>query len=223
MLAAAGSGRFRLSPSKDPRDLGLDSEELALAECFRAAPREVSEVTRVSTLGPRRTEVILYGLLVTGHLVRAAATRAPESGVRAKVVPVVPAPWDPSAAAKTFERAYAAMQAGKLEAAEVMCREALDDDPQDMNHAAMRVWLRALRPEGQSELATRRAIVDLSRIIERHDECAHAHFFRGQLFKRIGRPERAASDFRSTLEHDPKRMDALAELRLYVSRRRREA
>jgi lipoprotein NlpI len=64
---------------------------------------------------------------------------------------------------------------------------------------------------------------DLSRIIERHDECAHAHFFRGQLFKRIGRHERAASDFRSTLEHDPKRMDALAELRLYVSRRRRGA
>ncbi len=211
-----GGAQFQLAPDTDPSTLGLTAEELTLAMGLRQGPLDLGGLAQLSTIDRLRFELLLYMLLLTGHLER--QPRKATSGVQTKAAR--PA-WDPKAATKLFERAYAAAKAGKLHVAEVLCREADDVDPDEVNHNALRIWLRALRPEGRGELATRRAIGALDRLIEAHDECTHAHFFRGQLYKRIGLEDLAASDFRSVLEHDPKRLDAAAELRLMASRRRR--
>jgi tetratricopeptide (TPR) repeat protein len=218
VLGAADRARLRLSASEDLKSLGFDDEELAMAEGFRGKAQHVAELTA----GPAaaRKELILYFLLLMGAIAReAGAPKQAQSGVRTKVAPVA-APADPEVAAKFFDRAYLASQAGKLDIAQILLREGLEADPDHVGLASLRVWLRALRPDGQSELATQRAVAEMSAIIGAHDECAHAHFFRGQLYKRLGRHERAASDFREALQHDPKRVDAQAELRLCATRLR---
>ena len=64
------------------------------------------------------------------------------------------------------------------------------------------------------------AIAELGRLITRHDHSANARSFRGQLYKRVGLMVEAALDFQVALELDPNRIDARAELRLYMARRK---
>jgi tetratricopeptide (TPR) repeat protein len=219
VLAATMPSRLRLFASENLQSLGLDDEETLLAQTFRGKAKTLAEFTAgTSPNEQKRRQLLCYFLLLMGSLVReAAAPKQAESGVRQRVASYS-APPDAEAASKLFERAYLASQSGQVEVAEALCRHGLEVDPAHVNLASLRVWLAALRPDGQSELATQRAISDLSAIVGAHDECVHAHFFRGQLYKRLGRHDRAATDFREAVRHDPRRADAQAELRLCVSR-----
>ncbi len=222
VLDAADRTRFRLVMSDgDAKALGFDDDEVTLLAGFRGRPRSIAELTGGDGRDQRRKETMVYFLLLMGALARESSPpKQVESGVREKVPTILP-PIDPAVAAKLFDRAYLASQGGKLDLAESLCRQGLEGEPQQVNLRALRIWLAALRTAGQTELATQRAVAELSTIIAAHDECAHAHFFRGQLYKRLGRHERAACDFRETLQHDPRRADAQAELRLCVTRLRK--
>jgi tetratricopeptide (TPR) repeat protein len=300
VLTGAHGALLRLSRAADPRRFGFDDEELVVAERLRDRAMTLEELLQGSPMGRRRTELLVYCLLLTGSLEqhRARTQPPPESGrqpiLSSRSIPAAPVsrpaqaagplsrPAPPSApasrpasaptsrpfsaapppvssripgaspttfrptpphahtsgvmpkvsprsgpapnrasATKFCEAAYAALQAGKVDLADLLCEKAHGEDGEELSHKVLRVWIRALREEGQTEEATRQGINALSRLIEMHDESAHAHFFRGQLLKRLGRLKEAALDFKSALELDPKRLDALAELRLYVARRRR--
>lgn len=221
-LAATEGHRFR-GTGQDAQALGLDPEERALLERARWASRSVGELVRMVTLPRRRAELLCYCLVLTGFLEREAGPRVAESGVRMKVAmpALTPGPTTDATPAKLFERACASLGAGKLEVAAAACRQALEANPEDPGLAALRVWIAALGPDGQSELATQGSLAELGRIILAHGECAHAYYFRGQLHKRLGRHDRAASDFRRTLDLDERRVDAQSELRLYALRKQR--
>jgi hypothetical protein len=245
VMSAATGARLRLADTSDARAWGFDADELALAEALRVRPLLLEEIAALGSLDKRRKGLLVYCLLVAGCLERHAAhaTRHASgtrqvvspppspmppvrpvvrpSGVMAKPVPPGGAPADPEAAAKLAERAYSAVQAGKLALASALCDEAHEADPAEVNHAAVRIWIGALREGGQTEEGTLQAIGALNQLIVMHDESVHAHFFRGQLLKRVGRMSDAASDFESVLQLDPARRDAHAELRLYDARRMR--
>jgi hypothetical protein len=245
VMSAAAGARLRLADASDPRAWGLDGDELALAEALRVRPLLLEEIAALGPLDKRRKTLLVYCLSIAGCLERHAAhearresgTRAAAappsqpapssrpirhaSGVMAKAVPPGGPPPDPEAAANLAVRAYAAVQAGKLGLASALCDEAHEADPAEVDHAALRIWIGALREGGQTEEATLQAIGALNQLIVMHDESVHAHFFRGQLLKRVGRMSDAASDFEAVLELDPSRRDAHAELRLYDARRMR--
>jgi tetratricopeptide (TPR) repeat protein len=214
---AAGSARFRLAHDAKLNAAGLEDEDLAAIERMRARAADMSELVHGGVPDRRRAELLFYFLFLAGALERHSVV----SGVMPKTAATCPPAYNPDAGAELFEQAYAAMLAGKLDVAEVLTAEAHAMEPGEINHAALRIWLLALRPDCQGEAETRRAIGALSRILERCDESAHAHFFRGQLYKRIGLHDRAAADFHAAVNYDPKRTDAAAELRLYMARRRR--
>jgi tetratricopeptide (TPR) repeat protein len=222
VVGAAGRTRFRLAAAAaDVRGMGFDDEELAFVEGLRAGAIDLTEVTGGSRPDPKRRELVLYFLLLLGCLVRESSPpKQMVSGMRPRVT-LPNGVGDPALTAKLFDRAYVASQAGNLDLADTLCYEAQDSDPKSTSVACLKIWLRALRPNGQSVLATQRAVAELSGIIAAHDDSVPAHFFRGQLYKRLGRHERAAQDFRQVLTHEPKRVDAQAELRLCLSRLRK--
>ena len=318
VMGATRGVRFTLARTAMPDRLGLEPDELTLAECLGAKPLDLEELARLGALDRRRTELLLYFLLLTDSVERERAISVPPasvppasvpprrdsliresgpqptstppfastppqasappssrsnptpppfkesgsqptfrspslpatafasnrpgpgslpptsvrtpsgapaypSGVMSKVSPRGGMPRDPVAAGKLSDRAYAALKAGNLELAESLCNEAHQADSHEVNHAALRVWLSALRPEGQTPEATKQSIVMLSRLIALHDESAHARFFRGQLYKRVGRMAEAANDFRTALElesHPHRRAGRASPLRRAAAPRR---
>jgi tetratricopeptide (TPR) repeat protein len=228
--------RFRVAPGADTSGFGLAAEEASLVDCLRARPLELEELAQLGGWTVKQASALLYFLRLTGAVEIAPAavavasslpppllsSRPPPatSGLMTKVVRPS-RPHDPVAAARLSAKAYAALLAGNFLTAQKLCDEAHQADPQEIEHRALCVWLAALLPDGMTDNGTRQAISVLSRLIETHDESANARFFRGQLYKRLGHSTEAARDFRAALDLDPKRHDALAELRLYIARRKR--
>jgi tetratricopeptide (TPR) repeat protein len=227
-MGSGGRASFVLARGADLGCLGLAPDELVVSECLGVRSLTLEELARLAALGVRKTELLLYFLLLVGAAERREAEVAPPvsrpaprtSGFVPTTTPRPSAAPDPSAAAKLSARAYVAMRAGDMELAESLCAKADEADSQEVDHTSLRIWMGALRPAGQTPEATQRAIVALSRIIALHDS-AHAHFFRGQLYKRAGRLAEASRDFHAVIELDPERADAMAELRLYAARRQR--
>jgi curved DNA-binding protein CbpA len=103
----------------------------------------------------------------------------------------------------------------ELQQAERLCRDAMMLDSTIAECHALLAWLVAQKPEGQSESGTRECIQVLDRAIAMDDKCDSAYFWRAQLFKRIGRTNSAASDFKRAAELNPGNLEAVRELRLY--------
>lgn len=70
------------------------------------------------------------------------------------------------------------------------------------------------------EDAVARAIVALDSLLAGDPECARALYYRGMLHKRLGRPDRAARDFRKVVRLEPRHVEAARELRLHEMRSR---
>lgn len=117
-----------------------------------------------------------------------------------------------------FQKAEVMLKKRNLTEAEALAKEALDSDPTQADYHALYAWILAQKPERANE-----QVDDLLQILDdavrREPSNQRARFYRAQLLKRAGRPDQAIKDFRWIVEHDPKNLDALREIRLYDMRK----
>jgi curved DNA-binding protein CbpA len=118
-------------------------------------------------------------------------------------------------AATAFQKAEVFIKRNNLAAAEVEARQALSDDPDQADHIALVAWLAAQKSDANVEAS----IKELDRALMIQPTNVRVLWYRGQLYKRIGKLGRAMRDFRYVVERDPRHVDAQREIRLYNMRR----
>lgn len=118
-------------------------------------------------------------------------------------------------ATAAYQRAEVFLKRGNLSAAEGEARAALTDDPDQPEYIALVAWLDAQKPDANVEAC----IKQLDRAIQIQSNSVRARWYRGQLYKRVGKMNRAVTDFKAVVEKDPRHTDALREIRLYLMRR----
>jgi tetratricopeptide (TPR) repeat protein len=121
-------------------------------------------------------------------------------------------------AATHFQKAEVCFRRNDLAQAEEFCRKAIENDATQSDYLAMLAWLLALKPENQSPEKTRTSIHMLDRAIEMNEKCERAYFWRGMLFRRLGRADTAVRDFKRAVNLNPHNIDAAREIRLYRMR-----
>src|SRR5262249_6481791 len=97
------------------------------------------------------------------------------------------------------------------------CRKAHEADPANADYLAFLTWIR-IEKDGQSNVNAPRYMEVLDRAVKLNDKCERAHFYRGMLFKRIGKPDKAYLDFKEVTELNPNNIDAAREVLLYKKR-----
>jgi tetratricopeptide (TPR) repeat protein len=122
------------------------------------------------------------------------------------------------AATEDFKKAEAFFRRNDFLRAEDLCRRALAGDATQADYHAMLAWLVSLKPENQSPEKVMRSIRMLDKAIAMSEQCERAFFWRGMLYKRLGRPEAAYRDFHEAVELNPDNIDAVREMRLHNMR-----
>jgi tetratricopeptide (TPR) repeat protein len=118
-------------------------------------------------------------------------------------------------AATSFQKAEVFLKRSNLAAAEVEARQALADDADAADHIALVAWIEAQKPGADLQ----EALSGLNRALQVQPNNLRAHWYRGQIYKRLDKMHRAIRDFKFVVERDPRHVDALRELRLYMMRR----
>jgi tetratricopeptide (TPR) repeat protein len=118
-------------------------------------------------------------------------------------------------ASMAFQKAEVFFKRNNLVAAEAEARQALADDPEQADHVALVAWLAAQKPDANLEAS----IKELDRALMMQPNNVRVLWYRGQLYKRIGKLGRAMRDFRLVVERDARHVDAQREIRLYNMRR----
>jgi tetratricopeptide (TPR) repeat protein len=121
-------------------------------------------------------------------------------------------------AASHFQKAEVCFRRSDLAQAESLCRKALDLDATQPDYVALLAWVIALKPESHTPETTAECIDQLSAAIKMNERCEKAYFWRGMLFKRIGKDALALKDFRHAAELNPRNIDAAREVRLHKMR-----
>jgi hypothetical protein len=110
-----------------------------------------------------------------------------------------------------FRLAESALQRGDLPQAERLASRAVASDPDQIDYAALHVWIRATAA-GDDDSAIE-GIQALTRLLAKESNNERALLHRAKLMKRVGRVREAARDFERVLELNPRNKDATAELR----------
>ncbi len=118
-------------------------------------------------------------------------------------------------AVKNFQKAEVCLRRNDLVQAEFFCRKALEDDATQADYLAMLAWLLASKEENQSPERTLESIQMLERAVQMNEMCEKAYYWRGMLYKRIGKNEVAVKDFRRSFDLNPRNIDAGREVRLF--------
>lgn len=121
-------------------------------------------------------------------------------------------------AAQNFQKAEVYFKRNDLAQAESFCKLALDADDTQPDYLALYAWLGALKPENQSPERTAASIKQLDRAIGMNARCEKALYWRGMLYKRIGKVDLASKDFRKVADINPRNIDAAREVRLHQMR-----
>jgi curved DNA-binding protein CbpA len=121
-------------------------------------------------------------------------------------------------AAQSFQKAEVCFKRVDYVQAEDWCRKAVRADPTQPDYHAMLAWLIALKPASQSPEKTNECIRMLDRAIKMSDKCEKAYYWRGALYKRLGRSSRAIQDFKVAADLNPRNIDAAREVRLHEMR-----
>jgi cytochrome c-type biogenesis protein CcmH/NrfG len=98
-----------------------------------------------------------------------------------------------------------------LPQAERLASRAVASDPDQIDYAALHVWIRATAA-GDDDSAIE-GIQALTRLLAKESNNERALLHRAKLMKRVGRVREAARDFERVLELNPRNKDATAELR----------
>jgi len=121
-------------------------------------------------------------------------------------------------ASQNFQKAEVFLKRNDLVQAEAYCRQALDADPMQADYIALFAWLTALKPENQSPEKTTESIKLLDKATSLSNRCEKAYYWRGMLYKRVGKADMAAKDFKRAIDLNPRNIDAAREVRLYQMR-----
>ncbi len=121
-------------------------------------------------------------------------------------------------AVTSFQKAEICFRRNDLVQAETHCRRAIELDETQADYHALLAWLVAMKPENQSPEGTLVCIRMLDRAVSMSNKCEKAHFWRGMLFKRLGKGDLAARDFRRVVELNPRNIEAVREIRLHTMR-----
>jgi curved DNA-binding protein CbpA len=122
-------------------------------------------------------------------------------------------------AAALYQKAEIAMKRSDRDGAEQMLRRAVELDPSTGSQLALLGWVVSLSGAGKLS----EALEFLDRAVKASDGNDRAHYYRGTVFKRLGRTQDAIRDFRRAVELNPKNIDAVRELRLHEMRAQRRA
>ncbi len=102
--------------------------------------------------------------------------------------------------------------------AEELCRRAFAGDSTQPDYLAMLAWLISLKPDNQTPEKVVVSIRMLDKAISMSDQCELAFYWRGLLYKRIGKVEAAYRDFHEAVDLNPHNIDAVREMRLHNMR-----
>src|SRR5690606_13420939 len=98
-------------------------------------------------------------------------------------------------------------------------RAAYEGDPGQAEYAALYAWLEAReRKEGFDDL-----VKILDDAVVREPDNVRVRWYRGQLYKKLGREAHAMRDFRHIVELSPGHVEAQRELRVHDMRRKADA
>ncbi len=141
-----------------------------------------------------------------------AVRSSPPSG---SVESAGPAPMPHSAAGNAFfaqaEMNLALKDYGE---AEMLVRKALLAAPGRAEYVALLAWCEANDPGKTSAEHTRAQVFALERALMIDPSARRAHYYRGELHKRLGENEAAITDYRAALACDPDDVEAARELKL---------
>ena len=126
-------------------------------------------------------------------------------------------PWR-SRPPRTSRRPRSVSSRNDFASAEFFCQKALAGDASQPDGFAMLAWLLSLKPESQTSEQTVKSIRMLDKALSMTDDCGRGFYWRGMLYKRIGKVEAAYRDFREAVEFDPGHIDAVREMRLHNMR-----
>jgi tetratricopeptide (TPR) repeat protein len=121
-------------------------------------------------------------------------------------------------ASTAFQKAEVCFKRHDLAQSEEFCRRAVELDDSQPDYQALLAWLLALKPENQGADATITSIRMLDAAIKLNDRCEKGYYYRGMLYKRLGRTELATRDFKQAAELNPRNIDAVREVRLHTMR-----
>jgi len=121
-------------------------------------------------------------------------------------------------ASTAFQKAEVCFKRNDLVQAEEFCRRAVELDDSQADYQALLAWLLALKPGNQGGDGTMTSIRMLDKAIKVNERCEKAYFFRGMLYKRLGKTEMATRDFKQASELNPRNIDAVREVRLHTMR-----
>lgn len=117
-----------------------------------------------------------------------------------------------------FQKAEVCFKRNDMAQAEEFCRRAIELDDTQPDYHAMLAWLIALKPESQGGEATMQCIRMLDKAVALSAHCEKGFFWRGMLYKRLGKTEMATRDFKKAAELNPRNIDAVREVRLATMR-----
>ncbi len=121
-------------------------------------------------------------------------------------------------AATDFQKAEVCFKRNDYPQAEALCRKAITADATQPEYQAMLAWLVSLKPESQNSEKVAECIQMLDRALALSDRCERAYYWRGMLYKRLGRLDAAVRDFRRAYDLNPRNIDAAREVRLHNMR-----
>ncbi len=117
-----------------------------------------------------------------------------------------------------FKKAEIFFKQNDFVRAEELCRRALAGDATQPDYLAMLAWLVSLKDENQAPEKVAISIRMLDKAISMNAQCERAYYWRGMLYKRIGRVEAAYRDFREAGDLNRHNIDAFREMRLHHMR-----
>ncbi|HEY8089111.1 MAG TPA: DnaJ domain-containing protein [Polyangiaceae bacterium] len=116
--------------------------------------------------------------------------------------------------AQHFQKAEVFFKRNDLAQAETFCQKAYDGDPTQPDYLALLAWLEAQKPASQTPEKTLECIRMLDRAASMSARCEKAFYWRGLLYKRLGKADMANKDFRRVVDLNPRNIDAAREVRL---------
>ncbi|MGA2449235.1 MAG: DnaJ domain-containing protein [Polyangiaceae bacterium] len=121
-------------------------------------------------------------------------------------------------AASNFQKAEVCFKRNDWVQAESLCRRALASDATQADYHALLAWIVSLKPENQSPEKTLECIRMLDEAVFISERCEKAFYWRGLLYKRMGKNDAAIRDFKRATDLNPHNIDAAREVRLYQMR-----
>jgi tetratricopeptide (TPR) repeat protein len=121
-------------------------------------------------------------------------------------------------AATSFQKAEVLLKKHMLAAAELEATRALEGDPEQADYLALLAWIKANKPDSETQLP--QILDQLNQAIQMEPENERIRCYRAQVLSRLGRQREALADFRFVVTKNPHHIDAQREIRIWEMRRR---